>query len=180
MTEKQLYDAIEVEKVLRTLEKNFMGVSPRGKEQANVVAFVRKHISAIPKVTPENLQLLTYNEDVEYQSIDSFACHNCGTWIENWNKVEEDSGGCRQNAGWYVPKRCPECGAKIISHKSCAFCQVALARWNLLQQIGKEVNDRPGGFLLDLGGTRVTENPAGHRVSHWMPLPELSKGADEE
>lgn len=83
MTEKQLYDATEVEKVLRTLEKNFMGVSPRGKEQANVVAFVRKHISAIPKVTPENLQLLTYNEDVEYQSIDSFACHNCGTWIEN-------------------------------------------------------------------------------------------------
>ena len=55
MTEKQLYDATEVEKVLRTLEKNFMGVSPRGKEQANVVAFVRKHISAIPKVTPENL-----------------------------------------------------------------------------------------------------------------------------
>lgn len=52
MTEKQLYDATEVEKVLRTLEKNFMGVSPRGKEQANVVAFVRKHISAIPKVTP--------------------------------------------------------------------------------------------------------------------------------
>ena len=79
MTEKQLYDATEVEKVLRTLEKNFMGVSPRGKEQANVVAFVRKHISAIPKVTPENLQLLTYNEDVEYQSIGSFACHNCGT-----------------------------------------------------------------------------------------------------
>lgn len=126
MTEKQLYDATEVEKVLRTLEKNFMGVSPRGKEQANVVAFVRKHISAIPKVTPENLQLLTYNEDVEYQSIDSFACHNCGTWIENWNKVEEDSGGCRHNAGWYVPKCCPECGAKIISHKSCAFC-----RWHL-------------------------------------------------
>lgn len=58
--------------------------------------------------------------------IDSFACHNCGTWIENWNKVEEDSGGCRRNAGWYVPKRCPECGAKIISHKSCAFC-----RWHL-------------------------------------------------
>lgn len=126
MTEKQLYDATEVEKVLRTLEKNFMGVSPRGKEQANVVAFVKKHISAIPKVTPENLQLLTYNEDVEYQSIDSFACHNCGTWIENWNKVEEDSGGCRHNAGWYVPKCCPECGAKIISHKSCAFC-----RWHL-------------------------------------------------
>lgn len=47
---------------------------------------------------------------------------------------------------------------KIISHKKLRILQVALARWNLLQQTGKEINDRPGGFLLDLGGTRVMEN----------------------
>ena len=77
MTEKQLYDATEVEKVLRTLEKNFMGVSPRGKEQANVVAFVRKHMYKADLLLyvkqkdygpmPQNGKLITLDKKRDYR-----------------------------------------------------------------------------------------------------------------
>lgn len=45
---------------------------------------------------------------------------------ENWKRIKIDPDDGEKELCEYTFKHCPECGAKIIIHKSCEFC-----RWHL-------------------------------------------------
>lgn len=77
-------------------------------------------------VAPESLQPLTYNENRDYIDCDEFICHKCGIHVEDWKQIKIDPDDGEKELCEYKFKRCPECGAKVTSHKSCEFC-----RWHL-------------------------------------------------
>ena len=57
---------------------------------------------------------------------DEFICHKCGIHVEDWKQIKIDPDDGEKELCEYKFKHCPECGAKVTSHKSCEFC-----RWHL-------------------------------------------------
>lgn len=55
-----------------------------------------------------------------------FICHKCGIHVEDWKQIKIDPDDGEKELCEYKFKHCPECGAKVTSHKSCEFC-----RWHL-------------------------------------------------
>ena len=80
----------------------------------------------LPGIAPESLQPLTYNENRDYIDCDEFICHKCGIHVEDWKQIKIDPDDGEKELCEYKFKHCPECGAKVTSHKSCEFC-----RWHL-------------------------------------------------
>lgn len=66
------------------------------------------------------------NMDALNLDCDEFICHKCGIHIEDWKRIKIDPDDGEKELCEYTFKHCPECGAKIIIHKSCEFC-----RWHL-------------------------------------------------
>lgn len=97
-----------------------------GKIKIDVVKLIMGSLEAEPTITAESLQPLTYNENMDYLDCDEFICHKCGIHIEDWKRIKIDQDDGEKELCEYTFKHCPECGAKIIIHKSCEFC-----RWHL-------------------------------------------------
>lgn len=89
-------------------------------------AFVEGVVNGERPVDPESLRPLTYNENRDYIDCDEFICHKCGIHVEGWKQIKIDPDDGEKELCEYTFKHCPECGAKVVSHKSCEFC-----RWHL-------------------------------------------------
>lgn len=60
------------------------------------------------------------------------------------------------------------------------YAEVSDTVWLYYEDGNQTEGTLEGNSWFDDLGRCVSENPAGHRVSHWMPLPDPPKGADEE
>lgn len=126
MREKRLVDANHFEQVLKNIACALKGELTYGKIKIDVVKLIMGSLKAEPTITAESLQPLTYNENMDYLDCDEFICHKCGIHIEDWKRIKIDPDDGEKELCEYTFKHCPECGAKIIIHKSCEFC-----RWHL-------------------------------------------------
>lgn len=90
------------------------------------LTMIEGSLNAEPTIAPESLQPLTYNENRDYIDCDEFICHKCGIHVEDWKQIKIDPDDGEKELCEYKFKHCPECGAKVTSHKSCEFC-----RWHL-------------------------------------------------
>lgn len=126
MKEKRLVDANHFEQVLKNIACALKGELTYGKIKIDVVKLIMGSLEAEPTITAESLQPLTYNENMDYLDCDEFICHKCGIHIEDWKRIKIDPDDGEKETCEYTFKHCPECGAKIIIHKSCEFC-----RWHL-------------------------------------------------
>lgn len=102
------------------------GELTHGKIKTSVVQMIEGSLNAEPTIAPESLQPLTYNENRDYIDCDEFICHKCGIHVEDWKQIKIDPDDGEKELCEYKFKHCPECGAKVTSHKSCEFC-----RWHL-------------------------------------------------
>ena len=139
------------------IEYALKGELTHGKIKTSVVQMIEGSLNAEPTIAPESLQPLTYNENRDYIDCDEFICHKCGIHVEDWKQIKIDPDDGEKELCEYKFKHCPECGAKVTSHKSCEFCrwhlQVAFAGRDVFQQTSFSARDRPGSCLLELGGT---------------------------
>ena len=126
MREKRLVDANHFEQVLKNIAYALKGELTYGKIKIDVVKLIMGSLEAEQTITAESLQPLTYNENMDYLDCDEFICHKCGIHIEDWKRIKIDQDDGEKEICEYTFKHCPECGAKIIIHKSCEFC-----RWHL-------------------------------------------------
>ncbi len=126
MKEKRLVDANHFEQVLKNIACALKGELTYGKIKIDVVKLIMGSLKAEPTITAESLQPLTYNENMDYLDCDEFICHKCGIHIEDWKRIKIGPDDGEKELCEYTFKHCPECGAKIIIHKSCEFC-----RWHL-------------------------------------------------
>jgi DNA-directed RNA polymerase subunit RPC12/RpoP len=124
--EKRLVDANHFEQVLKNIACALKGELTYGKIKIDVVKLIMGSLEDEPTITAESLQPLTYNENMDYLDCDEFICHKCGIHIEDWKRIKIDPDDGEKELCEYTFKHCPECGAKIIIHKSCEFC-----RWHL-------------------------------------------------
>lgn len=126
MKEKRLVDANHFMQVLKNIEYALKGELTHGKIKTSVVQMIEGSLNAEPTIAPESLQPLTYNENRDYIDCDEFICHKCGIHVEDWKQIKIDPDDGEKELCEYTFKHCPECGAKVTSHKSCEFC-----RWHL-------------------------------------------------
>lgn len=126
MKEKRLVDANHFMQVLKNIEYALKGELTHGKIKTSVVQMIEGSLNAEPTIAPESLQPLTYNENRDYIDCDEFICHKCGIHVEDWKQIKIDPDDGEKELCEYKFKHCPECGAKVTSHKSCEFC-----RWHL-------------------------------------------------
>ena len=126
MKEKRLVDANHFEQVLKNMRYALKGRTDTEKDKLGVVNMILDSLDSEPTITQESLQPLTYNENRDYIDCDEFICHKCGIHIEDWRQIKIDPDTGKKEICEYTFKCCPECGAKIIMHKSCEFC-----RWHL-------------------------------------------------
>ena len=126
MKEKRLVDANHFMQVLKNIEYALKGELTHGKIKTSVVQMIEGSLNAEPIIAPESLQPLTYNENRDYIDCDEFICHKCGIHVEDWKQIKIDPDDGEKELCEYKFKHCPECGAKVTSHKSCEFC-----RWHL-------------------------------------------------
>ena len=124
--EKRLVDANHFMQVLKNIEYALKGELTHGKIKTSVVQMIEGSLNAEPTIAPESLQPLTYNENRDYIDCDEFICHKCGIHVEDWKQIKIDPDDGEKELCEYTFKHCPECGAKVTSHKSCEFC-----RWHL-------------------------------------------------
>lgn len=110
----------------RTVVDALKGELTHGKIKTSVVQMIEGSLNAEPTIAPESLQPLTYNENRDYIDCDEFICHKCGIHVEDWKQIKIDPDDGEKELCEYTFKHCPECGAKVTSHKSCEFC-----RWHL-------------------------------------------------
>lgn len=118
MKEKRLVDANHFEQVLKNIACALKGELTYGKIKIDVVKLIMGSLEAEPTITAESLQPLTYNENMDYLDCDEFICHKCGIHIEDWKRIKIDPDDGEKEICEYTFKNCPECGAKIIIHKS--------------------------------------------------------------
>lgn len=123
---KRLVDANHFMQVLKNIEYALKGELTHGKIKTSVVQMIEGSLNAEPTIAPESLQPLTYNENRDYIDCDEFICHKCGIHVEDWKQIKIDPDDGEKELCEYTFKHCPECGAKVTSHKSCEFC-----RWHL-------------------------------------------------
>lgn len=123
---KTAVDANHFEQVLKNIAYALKGELTYGKIKIDVVKLIMGSLEDEPTITAESLQPLTYNENMDYLDCDEFICHKCGIHIEDWKRIKIDPDDGEKETCEYTFKHCPECGAKIIIHKSCEFC-----RWHL-------------------------------------------------
>lgn len=105
-------------------------------------AFIEGVVEGEKTFTPATLQPLTYNEN-DYLDCDEFVCHKCGIHIEDWKQIRIDPDTGEKNIYEYTFKCCPECGAKIISHKSCEFCRWHLRDGTCFNKLEKRSTTKP-------------------------------------
>ena len=55
------------------------------------------------------------NENKKYHEVDEFRCSECGLHLEDWTRYVCDEDSNEEYVQEYVFKRCPECGARIVS-----------------------------------------------------------------
>lgn len=120
------FDANHFMQVLKNIEYALKGELTHGKIKTSVVQMIEGSLNAEPTIAPESLQPLTYNENRDYIDCDEFICHKCGIHVEDWKQIKIDPDDGEKELCEYTFKHCPECGAKVTSHKSCEFC-----RWHL-------------------------------------------------
>ena len=60
------------------------------------------------------------------------------------------------------------------------FAEVSDTVWLYYEDGDQTEGTLEGNLWFDDLGRCVSENPKGHQVTHWMPLPEPPKGVDEE
>lgn len=111
---------------MRFVDHALKGELTHGKIKTSVVQMIEGSLNAEPTIAPESLQPLTYNENRDYIDCDEFICHKCGIHVEDWKQIKIDPDDGEKELCEYKFKHCPECGAKVTSHKSCEFC-----RWHL-------------------------------------------------
>lgn len=104
MKEKRLVDANHFMQVLKNIEYALKGELTHGKIKTSVVPVL---------VVCQRLQALRGNG--------RFGIH-----VEDWKQIKIDPDDGEKELCEYTFKHCPECGAKVTSHKSCEFC-----RWHL-------------------------------------------------